>query len=267
MKNLNKLFVVTILLSILTLVSCGGANLKAIDEKIEKEGMEANFSSDEYDAMIGFIEKLFKDNPQYDSTDDKQIAQFAEDFGKMFNYIMVLGFAKDNGNLSSSQIAKLDKIQQNAAKQANNGFGGMFEDDINDNEEYEGFDLSEGTQKVIVDLNGNIIGDYVGETSTNYRGVAQDEFEVSKSNHKVIELNNENGEGVVFCKNPGDVVKVYKEPSLDAPVIGNMIYEEGYLPQTYECVDKKGNWYKIRFNHKTGYVDANSVEWSAEDYF
>ena len=72
---------------------------------------------------------------------------------------------------------------------------------------------------------------------------------------------------MVFCKEPGDVVKVYALPSLNAPVIGNMIYEEGYLPDTYECIGKELNWYKIRFNHKTGYVIDDSVEWATEDYF
>ena len=119
MKNFTKAVLTSVLLVAFTLVSCGGGNLKAIDEKIEKEGVEAKFSSGEYDAMIEFMEKLVNDNPEYDSTDEKQMDKFGDDFGKMFTYMMVLGLAQDNGYLSSSQIEKFDEIRQKAAKQAN----------------------------------------------------------------------------------------------------------------------------------------------------
>ena len=254
----------------MTFTSCGGASLKGIDEKIEKDGFEAKFSSTEYDAMIGFIENLFKTNPQYDPSDEKQMDQAGEDFGRMFSYMMVLGLAKDNGDLSSSQIAKLDEIQEKAQEANNINTDYQEEFDIDEVGGYDGYDDSDysgGSQKMIVDLNGNIVGNYVGETDSDYIGFGQDEFMVSKSGHKVIEVNSDNGEGVVYCKEPGDVVKVYKEPSLNAPVIGNMIYERGELPLTYECMGKNGGWYKIRFNHKTGYVEVKSVEWAAEDYF
>lgn len=268
MKTLNYLLLISLSIGFLSLISCSGTSLKTIDEKIEKQGMEAKFSSGEYEAMIGFIEKLITKKPQLAPSDETQTEEFGENFGKMFTYMMVLGLAKDNGNLTSSQIAKLDKLQQSALLQTQNTEVDYQERFIlDDNEEYNTYESSEGSQKVIVDLNGNIIGNYVGETSTTYKGFAQDEFEVSKSNYKVIELNNENGEGVVFCRFPGDIIKVYAQPSLNAPVIGNMIYEEGSLPLTYECIGKKLNWYKIRFNHKTGYVLDDSVEWAAEDYF
>lgn len=267
MKNL---FLIPLMMVVLAFTSCGGASLNAIDEKIQEDGIEAKFSSREYDAMIRFLENLFENNPKYDPSDDKQMDQAGKDFGRMFSYMMVLGLAKDNGDLSSSQVVKLDEIQvkAQAANSVNSGYQEEIAlDDFERNDGYNDSEYSEGSQKMIVDLNGNIIGNYVGETSTTYKGCAQDEFEVSKSNHKVIELNNENGEGVVYCKEPGDVIKVYAHPSLNAPVIGNMIYEEGSLPQTYECMGKELNWYKIRFNHKTGYVLDDSVEWAAEDYF
>lgn len=112
MKIFRTLFLSSLLMSVLALVSCGGASLKAIDEKIAKDGIEAKFSSGEYDAMISFIEKQVNDNSQYDPTDDAQMEQFGDDFGRMFSYILALGVAKDNGDLSSSQIKKLEKIQQ-----------------------------------------------------------------------------------------------------------------------------------------------------------
>ena len=268
MKKLKNLLLLSLLVLGLSLVSCGGANLKAIDEKIQKDGMEAKFSSGEYNAMIGFIEKLIKDNPHYDPSDEQQMEKFGEDFGNMFTYMMVLGLAKDKGDLSSSQIEKLDIIQKKAAQLVDNSESGFQEEyEVIDNKNYGDFENSKGTQKLIVDQNGNIVGDYAGETETTYVGFGQDEFEVPKSNHKVIEISAANGEGVIYCKEPGDVVKVYAEPSINSSVIGNMIYEPGELPLTYECMGKNGGWYKIRFNHKTGYVLEDLVEWSAEDYF
>ena len=268
MKHLKNLFLISLIIDLMTLVSCGGASLKTIDEKIAKEGVEADFSSGEYDAMIGFIEKIIKEVPPYDSSDDIQMEQCEDDFGKIFTYMMVLGISKDNGKLSSSQITKLDKIQQNAAQQVNNsGFGYQEEYDFEDIEGYNDYESSDGTQKVIVDLNGNTVGNYVRETSTTYIGIGQDSFEVSKSDYNVIVLSSENGEGVVYSKDPGVVVEVYAEPSVNSPVIGNISYASGELPLTYECLGKSGQWYKIRFNHKTGYVDVKSVKWDAVNYF
>lgn len=269
MKSYSKYLTIVAIVTSLFMISCGGASLKSVDEKIQKDGMEAKFSSGEYNAMIGFIEKLIKDNPQYDPSDEQQMEKFGEDFGNMFTYMMVLGLAKDNGDLSSSQIEKLDRIQQKAAQLADNSSESGYQEEygVLDNENYGGYENSKDTQKLIVDQNGNIVGDYAGETETTYVGFGQDEFQVPKTNHKVIEISAANGEGVVYCKKPGDVVKVYSEPSVNSTVIGNMIYESGELPLTYECMGKNGDWYKIRFNHKTGYVIDDSVEWAAEDYF
>lgn len=271
MKHLIKPALISLLLTAFALVSCGGAKLKAIDEKIENEGMEANFTSGEYDAMLGFIEKIMEEAPQYKTTDDAQMEKFGDDFGKMFTYTMVLGLAGENRKLTTEQMVRFEKIVKNSRQISNNeGLAVPNPDETELSETYIDDEISEGSNgshKLIVDLNGNIVGDYVGETSTEYLGVGQDEFSVPKKGHKVIELNAENGAGVVFCKEPGDVVKVYSEPSLNASVIGKIVYEEGYLPDTYECIGKESNWYKIRFNRQTGYVLENQVEWSAESYY
>lgn len=139
MKHLKNLLLTGLMMSLMTFISCGGVSQKAIDEKIKKDGIEAKFTSVEYDAMIGYLEKLIKDNPQYDSEDDMQMEQFGDDLGKMFTYMMVLGLAKDNGELSSSQMSKFEEIA-NLATQLNNN------EVYIDSEEYVGNEYSEDAQ-------------------------------------------------------------------------------------------------------------------------
>lgn len=115
---------------ILLLASCSGVDYKAINEKIDREGFEAEFSQQEYQDMIKFLEnnmeKVFKHgakalenlnnlgtedySPSYN---DNELA----DLGVRVNhYLMILDFAQDEGRLDSSNSEKFDKIYQKSVE-------------------------------------------------------------------------------------------------------------------------------------------------------
>lgn len=106
MKSLIKFFIIIAFFS-LSMVSCGGAEMKAINEKIEKEGNQATFSQKEYSAMADYILSHIDD-----MNEDEKIV----------DYTMILMSADIEGNLDDSTKAKCEKIQQKAQEIMKNNF-------------------------------------------------------------------------------------------------------------------------------------------------
>ncbi|MDE6457053.1 MAG: hypothetical protein K2L31_00460, partial [Muribaculum sp.] len=46
-----------------------------------------------------------------------------------------------------------------------------------------------------------------------------------------------------------------------------MVYEDGYVPDTYQCLGKKKGWYIVKIDGKTGYVHGDAVQWDGMDTF
>lgn len=120
--------------------------------------------------------------------------------------------------------------------------------------------------KMVVDSAGNIAGRYVRTNADTYTVGVQDIFDVPKSGHQTVTFRADKGQGVIWCRQTGSV-NVHESPSAKAPVIGQLIYEEGDVPDTYPCAGRKKAWYKVRLDDKTGYVAADSVLWDAIDTF
>lgn len=122
------------------------------------------------------------------------------------------------------------------------------------------------SMKVVVDSCGNVLGRYVRTNSCTYTVGVQDIFDVSKKCNKVVTYSAKKGQGILWCKNIGRL-KVYSKPSAKSTVIGHLVYESGYVPDTYPCTGKKGKWYKVRVDGREGYVPAKQVQWDAIDTF
>lgn len=122
------------------------------------------------------------------------------------------------------------------------------------------------SMKVVVDSAGNVVGRYVRTNADTYTVGVQDIFDVPKNGKRVVEHNASKGQGVIWCKKVG-CVDVYSQESKKSEIIGQLIYEDGYVPETYPCLGKKHGWYKIKVNDKEGYVSAKLVEWDAISTF
>lgn len=115
---------------ILLLASCSGVDYTTINEKIDREGVEAEFSQQEYQDMIKFLDSnLEKVTKQTAKTLEKLNNLGAEDYTpsdkdkemtelgvRVNHYIMVLGYAYEEGRLDSSNSEKFDKIYQKSVE-------------------------------------------------------------------------------------------------------------------------------------------------------
>ena len=120
--------------------------------------------------------------------------------------------------------------------------------------------------KVVVDSAGNVVGRYVRTNAETYIVGVQDIFDVPKCGRRVVKYKASKGQGVIWCKRVGRV-NVYSRASRKSEIIGQLKYEDGYVPETYPCLGKKRSWYKVKVNNKIGYVPAKLVEWDAIDTF
>lgn len=122
------------------------------------------------------------------------------------------------------------------------------------------------SMKVVVDNAGNVVGRYVRTNADTYTVGVQDIFVVPVSGNRVVEYKASKGQGVIWCKKVGSV-NVHSNTSKESEIIGQLIYEDGYVPETYPCLGKKNGWYKTKVNNKEGYVSAKLVEWDAISSF
>ncbi len=117
--------------------------------------------------------------------------------------------------------------------------------------------------KMVVDNHGNLVGRYVQTNQTTYTVSVQDEIEVPKLGHRIVEYSARNGQGIVYTLRKN--VNVRTQPSLEAPAFTQITCKEGEIPQTYPCLGKTKEWYKIRVKGKEGYVRHDLVEWDGMD--
>lgn len=129
MKNLIKIFTIIAFFS-LAMVSCGGPDMKAINEKIEKGGDNVAFSQKEYAAMADYLEKNYlnymkeSNNIDIDSDDwEEQVDKLEKKYPNIDNYIFILGFADADGELDEATSKKWNdisrKIKETVKKQQN----------------------------------------------------------------------------------------------------------------------------------------------------
>lgn len=107
---------------------------------------------------------------------------------------------------------------------------------------------------------GDVLGMLVKTFDDSYVIEAQDTCRISKRSVDIELWSAYDGKGVVFLKEPGTSV-VYENPDVDSAVLGTMMYEEGYVPETYTCLGYEPGWLKVSLDGKAGYVQETLVDW------
>ena len=124
---------------------------------------------------------------------------------------------------------------------------------------------STSKMKMVVDNRGNLVGRYVQTNQTTYTVSVQDDMEVPKLGHKIVEYSAKNGQGIVYTLRKN--VNVRTQPNTSSPVICQISCKEGQAPDTYPCLGKEKEWYKIKVRGKEGYVRHDLVEWDGMNTF
>ena len=122
--------------------------------------------------------------------------------------------------------------------------------------------------KVVVSNDGQLVGRSVRQTATTYIANPVDwEEEVPKKGYRVEIWTPEKGNGFV-ARRPGVTgnINVRKGPSTRTAVISSIMEadsEKDYPDNTFKCLGKTKNWYKISIKGKVGYVREDLVQWAA----
>ena len=119
--------------------------------------------------------------------------------------------------------------------------------------------------KMVIDSRGNVVGRYVRTNQTSYTVSVQDDVEVPKLGHKIVEYSAKNGQGIVYTLRTN--VNVRTQPDLKSSIICQITTKAGEMPQTYPCLGKTQGWYKIRIRGTQGYVRHDLVIWDGMDTF
>lgn len=138
--------------------------------------------------------------------------------------------------------------------------------------------------KVIV-LEDGTVARFVAEDGTTYTGDVQDTFTVGKKDASVEVWYACDGQGIVYLKDFGKVA-AYAEPGggpcsivgsisgggvglcSGTGVVGMLVYEEGYVPETYRCLGYRDGWFKVELvGGVVGYVNEKYLVWDAVDSF
>ena len=117
------------------------------------------------------------------------------------------------------------------------------------------------SMKMVVDAKGEVVGRYVRTNDNTYTISVQDDVEVPKAGNRVVTFSAAAGQGVIYRR--GDRrgnINVRQKPTTKSTVIGKLIENEG-VPDVYPCAGKVGEWYKIRYEGKIGYVREDMVYW------
>jgi hypothetical protein len=119
--------------------------------------------------------------------------------------------------------------------------------------------------KMVLDNNGNVVGRYVSTNENTYTVRVQDDFEVPKAGLQIVVFSAANKQGILFTKRTH--VNIRQLPTIESTVVTQISYKKGSVPETYPCIGKVNDWYKIRVNGKEGYVRQDLVEWDGMNSF
>lgn len=107
---------------------------------------------------------------------------------------------------------------------------------------------------------------FEGETDQNYIGSIQDVFEVPKADAEVVTWYACDGKGIVYLKDFG-ALPAFSQADETSAVVGQLLYDEGYTPETYRCLGFRDGWFEIEFDGTPGFVREDQVIWDAIDSF
>ena len=121
------------------------------------------------------------------------------------------------------------------------------------------------TMEMVEDRHGNVVRRLISNNANTYTIGVQEEVEVSKIGNKVVTFRAKDGQGILYTTRKH--VNIRQQPNLESTVIGQISYEDGYVPETYPCLGKTDEWYKIKVGNKVGYVRHDLVEWDGMNTF
>ena len=113
MKKIRNLLIMSLVVLLLGFVSCENGALKAINEKIEKEGTSATFTQKEYAAMVNHVEKNLDKQIEVEAKNmdwEESEKYMQKNFPHLDDYIIILAFADAEGELDKSTSAKYNQI-------------------------------------------------------------------------------------------------------------------------------------------------------------
>ena len=129
-------------------------------------------------------------------------------------------------------------------------------------------DAQTNSLKVVVSDDGLLVGRYVRQTDSTYIANPVDwEEEVPKKGFRVEVWTPEKGKGFVVRKDEvrGNI-NVRKQPSINSAIVDKITEADGrkdYPDCSFDCLGKKGEWFKISIRGKVGYVRQDLVNWAA----
>lgn len=132
MKSLIKIMCSSLLLISLTLSSCTGADYKTIDQKIEEEGVFADFTDKEYKAMLDYCENCVTELLRIkESSHNMDILEKESDkYMQAAIYVAALSQGEEEGKLNaldSKKLKALNKKLQSIFKQPSGYIDSQYE--------------------------------------------------------------------------------------------------------------------------------------------
>ena len=118
-------------------------------------------------------------------------------------------------------------------------------------------------KKVII-TEGGMVARYLAEDEDNYIGGIQDTVWIPKSRAMVETWYACDGRGVVFLNEEG-TKPAYEAPDSLSSVVGELLFERGYCPDSYDVVGYRDGWFAIDMSGNVGYVREEYVWWDAID--
>lgn len=119
-------------------------------------------------------------------------------------------------------------------------------------------------QKKVIITEGGMVARYLAEDDDNYIGDIQDTVWIPKSSAMVEIWYACDGKGFVFLNEEG-TKPAYAAPDSLSPIVGELMFERGYCPDSYIVAGYKDGWFAIDIDGNVGYVREEYVYWDAID--
>ena len=119
-------------------------------------------------------------------------------------------------------------------------------------------------QKKVIITEGGMVARYLTEDEDNYIGEIQDSMWIPKSRAMVETWYACDGRGVVFLNDEG-AKPAYEAPDSLSSVVGELLFERGYCPGSYDVAGYRDGWFAIDMGGNVGYVREEYVYWDAID--
>lgn len=112
---MKKLLIAIAATLTLIMTSCGGTDIKSLDEKFDKGDANTTFTQDEYEAMVSYLEEICS-NPEKIQKAMESENPNDEVASRMVNYSFALAIAKSEGKLDASTLEKYQKAMEESQK-------------------------------------------------------------------------------------------------------------------------------------------------------